>query len=577
MPTNSILTPIINEQKCRPTDDRALRGIGIAVSVSSSASAAHKIERSGSEVNSVDLPKEIMSSSSSSSSPPASSSSSSSSNPRGQQQPVIQTLLESFTRCFNPLNHYSGGGCTKIIDGGCGSSSDDDDNNNVVASTTTDQHTNSILKHRHGELPTSSSSCAAAASRAVSRSTSSTDANKKRQHHGDYDGDDAIHHRQQYHRNRKLSGEYLEERSMKRKLEIFRCDNGGATSRPPPPKLKPRQSNSHFNNNHHQAPSSSPRGRSSPHSSTSSDDEDLIRLTSQTSRRNNRRLFSCGVDLHDHDSPISNVARLFNMGSSSLAEAAQKSPFGLCFATPVRASSHEDATKLDEDALTAEEFMERQQQQQQQQKKKANQPIGLHANEITPDHHHHNNNNTTTDSSYNEEETITSTLYFDAKYSHLVQTRPPMPLFREDMLVRSSDDGDGGGCSSGQELSEMIKKRSTSMERRHDHDGEEYGGVVVEPPPPPFPTNVETVTHWRHRNPTPRQQNNSIRGLFLESSTTEEAKYSPMKKASYYANTGFISTKAVVSGGDGPSSPMRIRDESMSASTADSAEESYHV
>jgi len=90
------------------------------------------------------------------------------------------------------------------------------------------------------------------------------------------------------------------------------------------------------------------------------------------------------------------------------------------------------------------------------------------------------------------------------------------------------------------------------------------------------------VTHWRHRNPTPRQQNNNnIRGLFLERSTTEEAKYSPMKvkkKASYYANTGFISTKGVVvSGGDGPASPMRIRDESMSASTADSAEESYHV
>ena len=27
------------------------------------------------------------------------------------------------------------------------------------------------------------------------------------------------------------------------------------------------------------------------------------------------------------------------------------------------------------------------------------------------------------------EDTITSTLYFDAKYSHLVENRPPMPLF----------------------------------------------------------------------------------------------------------------------------------------------------
>ena len=42
---------------------------------------------------------------------------------------------------------------------------------------------------------------------------------------------------------------------------------------------------------------------------------------------------------------------------------------------------------------------------------------------------------------------------------------------------------------------------------------------------------------------------------------------SPVKKTTY----------AYATKEDGPASPMRIRDESMSTSTADSAEESYHV
>ncbi len=460
---------------------------------------------------------------SSSTSPPTTLSS----NQRGQQQqqqqqPVIQTLMESFTRCFNPLNHHSG--CTKIINGGCGS---DDEEVDVVRRSSS---------FRDGELSSSGS-------RAVSRtSTSSSEARKKKQR-GDGDNrnnqsntmvafdDDAIR-RQSSHR--KLSGEYLEERSMKRKLEIFRCD--GATARLPA-KLKPRQGTStgHARNN-----STTPRDRSSPQSSSSSDDEDLIRLAQSSSRER----FSCGINLN-HDSPISNVARFLNMG---LIEA--QKPFGLCFATPVRASSREDVSKLSDDRLTAEEFFQRHPHD-------AATTTFLNANEITPDRNHHNNvgsnnNATAADSSYNEDETITSTLYFDHKYSHLVQTRPPMPLFREDML--NSGDGDGNYC--GDELSEIIKRRSSSLERRDNVE------------PPAFPT-VEAVTNWRHRNPTPRN-----RGLFLESSEgcgegKKEEYPSPAKKA--HAYTGFVDIHG--KNKDGPGSPIRIRDESMSTSTADSAEE----
>ena len=247
----------------------------------------------------------------------------------------------------------------------------------------------------------------------------------------------------------------------------------------------------------------------------------------------------------NHDSPISNVARLLNLGFTE----AQK-PFGLCFATPVRASSHEDVSQLPDDRLTADEFLER------HAGRKNSATNFLTANEITPDHSINNNNNTT-DSSYNEDETITSTLYFDHKYSHVVQTRPPMPLFREDML-RSGQDEEGNWC--GDELSEIIRKRSSSLERP----------VVERPLPsqqlPPFPT-VETVTNWRYRNPAPRN-----RMLFAEEvgggvGGKGREGPSPVKKTTY----------AYPTKEDGPASPMRIRDESMSTSTADSAEESYHV
>jgi hypothetical protein len=38
------------------------------------------------------------------------------------------------------------------------------------------------------------------------------------------------------------------------------------------------------------------------------------------------------------------------------------------------------------------------------------------------------------------EDTITSTLYFDAKYSHVVETRPPMPLFNQFKLGHQKDE-----------------------------------------------------------------------------------------------------------------------------------------
>ncbi len=105
--------------------------------------------------------------------------------------------------------------------------------------------------------------------------------------------------------------------------------------------------------------------------------------------------------------------------------------------------------KLPDDRLMTEEFLRR-----HAKNAIADEMIAV----VTPDNHHrHHQQDKLFGSSYNEEETISSTLYFDHKYSHVVQTRPPMPLFREDMLSTRSTPG--GSCRN--ELSEMIKKRSS--------------------------------------------------------------------------------------------------------------------
>jgi hypothetical protein len=101
-------------------------------------------------------------------------------------------------------------------------------------------------------------------------------------------------------------------------------------------------------------------------------------------------------------------------------------------------------------------------------------------------------------------QTIESTLYFDQKYSHVIQTRPPMPLFQENMITSCGESycggggtnttfdgvgtggsggasGGGRGSSSflfgeglysnsnvGNEISTMIKKRTSSQQREYD-------------------------------------------------------------------------------------------------------------
>jgi hypothetical protein len=51
-----------------------------------------------------------------------------------------------------------------------------------------------------------------------------------------------------------------------------------------------------------------------------------------------------------------------------------------------------------------------------------------------------------------EEETVSSTLCFERKYAHVVETRPPVPLFPEHMLGRGADAVD--------DLARLLRGRS---------------------------------------------------------------------------------------------------------------------
>ena len=117
-------------------------------------------------------------------------------------------------------------------------------------------------------------------------------------------------------------------------------------------------------------------------------------------------------------------------------------PFGLCFATPIRTASIEDVSQLSDSKLTAQEFEAREQRLQEERLKET---FGGSTQLDIPDV------DESSASNCEDEETITSASYFDQKYSHVVETNPPMPLFREQRVAVSEYEKD--------ELVRMMKRR----------------------------------------------------------------------------------------------------------------------
>lgn len=211
------------------------------------------------------------------------------------------------------------------------------------------------------------------------------------------------------------SPESLEEKSYKRKLEIFRSRDSPDVERQMKPPVRPRSkpSNDLVEDQH----------------SDESDDE-IKNLTSS-----NR--FTCGMNMGAR--PVASLAKLFNLGQDG-----SSNPFGLCFATPVRAASPENIANLSDDKLTTDEFLERH--------GRSSSPgaPGLLKDSLRESE--------SMSDDYDEVETVNSTLYFESKYNHVIQTRPPMPLFHSQSIVVTPSKTD--------ELAETIRRRSEEYTSR---------------------------------------------------------------------------------------------------------------
>ena len=422
-------------------------------------------------------------------------------------QPMVQTILESFTRCFNPALEP----CTKV----CTSSSSSDKNNDPIQLS------------RRSPSPLFGLNLSSEDSnhpiRAVSRSISSSNSKNHLKLDVSYDADGvASAKRSANNRMTTLSREAMEERSLKRKLEIFR--GSGSMQHESP---RSRSSSAH---QHKQKLAPRRTGRHTPPPSAadefvlSDDEEELIRLTTSSRRR-----FACGLGDRfgikgsaGSSSPISSVARLFNLGMTE----AQK-PFGLCFATPVRSASHEDLANLSDHKLTDDEFLHR---HTNTQVLGGGEGMG-ETTVITP---HDNNMAGVGDTSYCEEETINSTLYFESKYSHLVQTRPPMPLFQDDLVNSTRSD----------DLTQIINRRS--------------GGNKSSRSPP-----IQMVTS--------KTKSNS-RGTSQGSSRGSPFRGGPSPMSTSTGSKGGL----LVNQDEYPPSPVKIRDESLSLQSTNSIHTSFH-
>lgn len=194
-------------------------------------------------------------------------------------QPVVQTILESFTRCFNPV--AEGHACPKLKskqargDITSRSRKSGGPSTSALFGFGSSGNTNNITNPPR------------MAPRAVSRSISSSDSRQKAAValalDASYDADRVAHAKKAANRSIMMSAEAMEERSMKRKLEIFRgTSNEGRVTRPTAVKLAPRHQQSR--RALRAQPRSSSRGPFPTNSASavnlalSDDEEELIRL-----------------------------------------------------------------------------------------------------------------------------------------------------------------------------------------------------------------------------------------------------------------------------------------------------------
>ena len=302
---------------------------------------------------------------------------SSTTNP-SQPTPIVQTIFDSVTRCFNPI----------------------------------DGEDESPFSSRCG-YP--SSRCPTSGRHAQESSTAGTTTNKNYQSRRTSSGgasQDAA------------NKAYDADRYLERKLEIFRTTDEDCLAefgfhRPRPSK---RQKNS--SNKQHR------RGDSSNTLVYASESDEITNLTKAQRRadaqnvNNNNHRRGNGNENYSNN-PVASFIKLLRDPFNCMNEVQKQPIVGMCFATPVRTSSPEDISNLSDWKLTAEEFASRQLAQQHQ---------GQGGQDAVPDV---DESSASHSDQEGEEETITSASYFDQKYPVTFDANPPMPLFQEHRVAVS--------------------------------------------------------------------------------------------------------------------------------------------
>ena len=431
---------------------------------------------------------------------------------------IVQTILESFTRCLAPIDECSspsnhnnnmdlGGNNSSGIAGSAASATGGCDGSRAAAAavslsiSSSNDSKNSKSRSNNNNNNNVMKAAPRPRSTTAIASTTTNNNNKGRSRKSNSSGSSSS--------TRPIpTAEELNERSMKRKLEIFRgsgasggtsssrnTTTGGSSSSSSNNLVVQQQQQNNNNNNN--------RGRQSPQ--TSDDDEEILRLTQQNSRYRFGNPFGyvgggCGLghlpshdnnDLHDvssnspnrnsNSSPLfTNLGRQmgrFGCGTTTGSGGRWSPPGFLCFATPVRSNSDDggeggeygdhNLAHLSDDKLTADEFLSRHGGIGGNTNNSAH-AAPLPPKQVSPEHGNTNSSNdgrnsamsnqnggtggsVYTEMSGTDAQTIESTLYFDQKYSHVIQTRPPMPLFQENIVTSCGEESYsycGGGTTS---------------------------------------------------------------------------------------------------------------------------------
>jgi len=219
--------------------------------------------------------------------------------------------------------------------------------------------------------------------------------------------------------------QYDADRYIHRKLEIFRTTEEECLAEFGVTPRKKGQSSSHARNNRR----GHNRSGSGGATLVASSDDEIKNLT-----ENQKRTYAQAGGTRTNNAQVrdeslaATFGRLLRDPLGCITNVQGQYNDGLCVATPVRAASRVNVANLSDWKLTAEEFAARYGVDRGGRCGKFDAPD---VDESSASLSH-----------WEEEETITSASYFDQKYSHLIETNPPMPLFDDHRVAVSERETD---------------------------------------------------------------------------------------------------------------------------------------